>query len=173
MVCRPDGASAPMGAHLNMPQFHAPADKPDSSLDSVREHSIFKRAATSRGILIVDDDPSIAETLSAVFTHTGNNVRTALSAEEAIETVAVWEPDLAILDVNLPRMNGIELAVVLRDNHPRCRLVLFSGHADTPALAMEAAKKGNFFEILSKPVHPLFMLDYIASLFSEPTAGAA
>ena len=156
-----------------MPQFHPPAGKSDKPLDLAHEHRAFKRVATGRGILIVDDEPAIAESLSAVFTHTGYVVRTALSAEEAIETVAAWEPDLAILDVNLPHMNGIELAVVLRDNHPRCRLVLFSGHAATPALAEEAAKKGNFFEILSKPVHPLFMLDYVASLFSEPTAGAA
>jgi DNA-binding NtrC family response regulator len=157
-----------------MPQFHSPAGQSDSPLDpQAHEHRLFKRASTGRGILIVDDDPSIAESLSAVFTHSGYVVRTAISAEEAIETVAVWEPDLAILDVMLPRMNGLELAVVLRDNHPRCRLVLFSGHADTPTLAEEAAKKGNFFEILSKPVHPLFMLDYVASLFSEPATGAA
>ncbi len=157
-----------------MPQFHPPAGKSDAPLDlQAHEHRAFRRATTGRGILIVDDDPSIAESLSAVFTHSGYTVRTALSAEAAIETVAEWEPDLAILDVMLPRMNGIELAVVLRDNHPRCRLVLFSGHADTPALAEEAAKKGNFFEILSKPVHPLFMLDYVASLFAEPAAGAA
>jgi DNA-binding NtrC family response regulator len=156
-----------------MQQFQSPASKPDSPLELSREHRAFKRAATGRGILIVDDDPSIAEALSAVFTHSGYTVRTALSAEEAIETFAQWEPDLAILDVMLPRMNGLDLAVVVRDNHPACRLVLFSGHADTPALAEEAAKKGNFFEILSKPVHPLFMLDYVASLFSEPNAGAA
>jgi CheY-like chemotaxis protein len=157
-----------------MPQFHAPADKSESPQDyQTYEYRAFKRASMGRGILIVDDEAAVAESLSAVFTHSGYRVRTALSAEEAIETLAVWEPDLAILDVMLPRMNGLELAVVLRDNHPRCRLVLFSGHADTPALAEEAAKKGNFFEILSKPVHPLFMLDYVASLFSEPTTGAA
>jgi DNA-binding NtrC family response regulator len=157
-----------------MPQFHSPAGKTDTSMDlQAHEHPVFRRAVAKRGILIVDDEPIIAESLSVVFTHSGYMVRTALSAEQAIETVAEWEPDLAILDVMLPCMNGLDLAVVLRENHPRCRLVLFSGHADTPALAAEAAKKGNFFEILSKPVHPLFMLDYVASLFSEPTAGAA
>jgi len=157
-----------------MPQFHSPVGNPDSPPDlETHEHRLFKRASAGRGILIVDDEAAIAESLSAVFTHSGYTVRTALSAEEAIETVAVWEPDLAILDVMLPRMNGLELAVVLRDNHPRCRLVLFSGNANTPALAEEAAKKGNFFEILSKPVHPLFMLDYVASLFAEPAPGAA
>lgn len=157
-----------------MPQFLPTTGDPDSPLEAqTYEHRLFKRAGAGRGILIVDDEPAITETLSAVFTHSGYTVRTALSAEEAIETVAVWEPDLAILDVMLPRMNGLDLAVVLRDNHPRCRLVLFSGNVNTPALAEEAAKKGNFFEILSKPVHPLFMLDYVASLFSEPTPGIA
>ncbi|MGA7887557.1 MAG: response regulator [Acidobacteriaceae bacterium] len=157
-----------------MPQFHSPAGKSDAPSEiQAQDHRLFKRVSAGRGILIVDDEADIAETLSAVFTHSGYHVRIALSAEEAIETVAEWEPDLAILDVMLPRMNGLELAVVLRDNHPRCRLVLFSGHPDTPTLVSEAARKGHFFEILSKPVHPLFMLDYVASLFSEPTSGAA
>lgn len=122
----------------------------------------------TRSILIVDDEPSITETLSIIFSRNGYEVRSAHSAEEAIETIAAWEPDLAILDVNLPHMNGIDLAIVLQANRPNCRLVLFSGHPSTQALMEEAAKKGNVFEILSKPVHPLFMLDYVSSLFSEP-----
>jgi hypothetical protein len=68
-------------------------------------------------------------------------------------------------------MNGIDLAIVLQANRPACRLVLFSGHPGTQALMEEAAKKGNSFEILSKPVHPLFMLDYVSSLFAEPRSG--
>jgi CheY-like chemotaxis protein len=121
----------------------------------------------ARGILIVDDDRAITETLAVIFSRHGYEVRCAHSAEEAIETIAGWEPDLAILDVMLPCMNGIELAMVLRANWRHCRAVLFSGHAATQALMEEAAKKGNVFEILAKPVHPLFLLDYVASLFAE------
>jgi DNA-binding NtrC family response regulator len=120
-----------------------------------------------RGILIVDDDKAITETLAVIFSKSGYEVQCAHSAEEAIETIAAWEPDLAILDVMLPRMNGIDLAMVLKANRPRCRLVLFSGHGGTQALVEEAAKKGNMFEILAKPVHPLFLLDYVSSLFAE------
>jgi DNA-binding NtrC family response regulator len=125
----------------------------------------------TRSILIVDDEPAITETLSLIFSGHGYEVRAAHSADEAIETISVWEPDLAILDVNLPHMNGIDLAMVLQANRPACRLVLFSGHPGTQALMEEAAKKGNSFEILSKPVHPLFMLDYVSSLFAEPRTG--
>lgn len=127
----------------------------------------MKGIGAPRGILIVDDDPAITESLSLIFEKHGYAVRTALSAEEAIEAIAMWEPDLAILDVMLPRMNGIDLAMVLKANRPACHLVLFSGHAGTPALMEEAAKKGTMFEILAKPVHPLFMLDFVASLFAD------
>lgn len=128
----------------------------------------LSRTGAGRRILIVDDEQAITETLGTIFAQSGYAVCTALSAEQAIETIAAWEPDLAILDVMLPCMNGIELAIVLRQNHPRCRLVLFSGHAGTQALAEEAAKNGNIFEILSKPVHPLFMLDFVSSLLGDP-----
>lgn len=139
-------------------------------LNAVRRLSVTGIGRT-RSILIVDDEASITETLALIFSKHGYEVKTAQSAEEAIEIIAAWEPDLAILDVNLPRMNGIELALVLQANRPACRLVLFSGHPSTQALMEEAAKKGNMFEILSKPVHPLFMLDYVSSLFAEPKPG--
>jgi len=119
-----------------------------------------------RGILIVDVDPAITETLSVILQPHGYEVRAANSAETAIEIIAQWKPELAILDVMLPRMNGIELALVLKANHAACHLVLFSGHAETPALMEEAARNGNMFEILAKPVHPLFMLDFVSSLFA-------
>lgn len=127
----------------------------------------MKGIGKRRGILIVDDDPAITESLSLIFEKHGYEVRAALSAESAIEIIARWEPDLAILDVMLPCMNGIDLAMVLKANRPSCHLVLFSGHADTPALMEEAAKRGNMFEILAKPVHPLFMLDFVASVFAD------
>jgi CheY-like chemotaxis protein len=114
-----------------------------------------KAIGVPRGILIVDDDLAITDTLSTVFEKHGYEVRCAHSAEVAIETIARWAPDLAIIDVMLPRMNGIELAGVLKANRPNCHLVLFSGHTGTQALIEEAAKKGSMFEILVKPVHPV------------------
>lgn len=123
----------------------------------------------SRGILIVDDEPEVNQSLQAIFTQHGYEVRIAETAEQAIETVAAWQPDLAIVDVLLPGMNGIDLAMVIRDMHPSCRLVLFSGQQTTQELLEEAAKKGHLFEILAKPAHPLFMLDYVSSRLAGRT----
>lgn len=120
-----------------------------------------------RGILIVDDEPNIADTLSLILAKSGYSTRAAYSAEEAIEVIAQWQPDLAIIDVMLPRMNGIDLAIALKQNYPCCRLLLFSGHHSTQGLLEEASRKGHIFDILPKPVHPGFMLDTVSDLLSD------
>jgi DNA-binding NtrC family response regulator len=127
-----------------------------------------------RRILIVDDEREVTESLATIFSKHDYEVRVANTAEAAIETIAVWQPDLAIVDVVLPQMNGIELAMIIRDSHASCRVVLFSGQQTSQSLLEEAAKKGNLFEILAKPVHPMFLLDYVSSRLAgrtRPTRG--
>jgi CheY-like chemotaxis protein len=114
---------------------------------------------TGHKVLVVDDERTIADTLTLIFSKSGYDTRAAYSAEQALEIVAQWPPDLAIIDVVLPGMNGIDLAIVLRAECPICRLLLFSGQAITTDLLADAATKGHTFEILAKPVHPTVMLD--------------
>lgn len=113
----------------------------------------------SRRILIVDDEVAIADTLALIFRTQHYDVRVAYSAECAIEVIAECRPDLAIIDVMLPEMNGIDLAIVTKANYPGCHVLLFSGHANTAMLLEEAGKKGHQFEVLPKPVHPNLMLE--------------
>ncbi|MGA8109115.1 MAG: response regulator [Acidobacteriaceae bacterium] len=117
-------------------------------------------------VLIVDDEHAVADTLAIVFRMNGYDVQVAYSAEQAIETIAVWEPRLALLDVMLPGMNGIDFAVVLRDNHPDCQTLLFSGCESTGILLEEAAKRGHRFSILAKPAHPTEMLEAVKNLLA-------
>lgn len=120
-------------------------------------------AEGKRRIFIVDDERELTDSLAAIFLQHGYDVRVAGSAEEAIELIAAWQPDLALVDVGLPGMNGIDLAMAIREAQPSCRLLLISGQQTTHDRLEEAARKGNLFEFLAKPVHPLFMLDYVAS----------
>lgn len=127
----------------------------------------------SNTVLIVDDDQAIADTLGAIFHMHGYDARVAYSAEEAIDNIASCLPDLALLDVNLPGMNGIDLAIVLRANHPDCHLLLVSGHESTRGLLEEAARKGHIFDILAKPVHPTLILERAKGLLSAGRAAVA
>lgn len=115
--------------------------------------------ARSHRVLVVDDEVNIADTLRLIFAFNDYDACAAYSAEDAIEIVAKWAPDLAIIDVILPSMNGVDLAVLLKTQIPTCRILLFSGQAATADLLTEARKRGRTFEILAKPIHPTALLE--------------
>jgi CheY-like chemotaxis protein len=125
-----------------------------------------------RRILIVDDESPIADTLQMIFRMQRYDARVAYSAESAVELIAEWKPDLVILDVILPQMNGIDLAIVIKENYPKCHIILFSGHANTSMLLDEAVRKGHNFEVLAKPVLPDVMLERVSELLSGPVGPA-
>ncbi len=108
-----------------------------------------------RNILIVDDDPAVAESLRMLVSRQGHHARVAQSAEEAFELIASWQPELAVLDVMLPGISGVEFAKFLRGAHPACEIALISGHPGTKDL-VECAQAGgkNPLQILPKPVDP-------------------
>ncbi len=122
----------------------------------------------SRKIIVVDDETTIADTLALIFSSNGYDARTAYSAEQALETLEEWKPDLAIIDVVLPGMNGIEFAIFLKASYPDVHFLLFSGQPGTGGLLEDAKRKGHLFEILAKPLHPSFMLATVANMLSAP-----
>jgi two-component system OmpR family response regulator len=115
-------------------------------------------------ILIVDDSRVIADTLEMIFKGDGYDARAASSAEEALEMIADWCPDLAILDVILPKMNGITLAILLRTKCLNCRIALSSGNPATTDLLAAATASGHAFEVLAKPVRPETLLHLASEL---------
>jgi CheY-like chemotaxis protein len=141
--------------------------------DQVIFSQIMPVTPGSRRILILDDEASVAETLEMIFRGCGYEVRVALSAEQAIEIIAEWQPDLAIVDVMLPRMNGIQFGTVLKSNYPACHILLMSGHPGTGELLEMAREQGHNFEILAKPLHPALILDIVAHLLPVVKGGSA
>jgi CheY-like chemotaxis protein len=125
-----------------------------------------------RKILIVDDEAAVADSLRLIFSNRGYEVRAVYSAEQAIEVLAEWRPDLAIVDVMLPQMNGLQLAGILKGNYPDCRILLMSGHPGTAELLNDAQKQGSSFEVLAKPLHPTFILDMVSGLLPGQQNGA-
>ncbi|HEU4846037.1 MAG TPA: response regulator [Burkholderiaceae bacterium] len=71
--------------------------------------------AAKRRILIVDDDPHLLQFLTEVIGHAGYDTVTAGSGEEALQVVAKGEPDMALLDITMPGMSGLELAGKLKE----------------------------------------------------------
>jgi DNA-binding NtrC family response regulator len=114
-----------------------------------------------RRVLIVDDESMIADTLVTIFSLSGYEARAAYSAEHALALVELWEPELAIVDVYLPGMNGIDLAMLLELHFPGIKISLFSGQPGAQELLAAA---GRNFEIMAKPVPPGDMLEAASRL---------
>lgn len=93
-----------------------------------------------RRILIVDDDQLLLQFLSAVLTSAGYEAQTAYSAEQALAIIDKVEPDLALLDITMPGMSGLELARHLHEETAVPFMFLSaSGDADS---AKQAAAYG-------------------------------
>jgi len=101
-------------------------------------------------ILVVDDNVAAAESLAEVLELLGNEVRVAHDGVEALRLARESAPDLALLDIGLPVIDGYELAQRLRAEHPSVRLVAVSGYGQDADRA--AALEAGFSRHLVKPV---------------------
>ena len=101
-------------------------------------------------ILVVDDNVDAAESIAEVLQLLGNQVRVAHDGIEALRLARESVPDLALLDIGLPVIDGYELAQRLRSEHPSLRLVAVSGYGQDADRA--AALQAGFSRHLVKPV---------------------
>jgi DNA-binding NtrC family response regulator len=128
---------------------------------SVVEFGIQKR------VLIVDDERVITDTLVTIFSQGGYESKGVYSAEQALLAMGDWLPALVIIDVLLPAMNGIDLAIRIKSQWPECHLFLFSGQAATGDLLDTATRNGHTFDVLAKPVHPSELLGMAGRLLHK------
>lgn len=117
-------------------------------------------------VLVVDDEHAIADTFAEIFRYAGYEARPAYTAETALEDAKQWQPDVAIIDVILPAMNGLGLAAALEIYCPRCQVLMFSGQEATPSLLAAARTVEMNHVMFEKPIHPKALLDELAFLLS-------
>lgn len=81
-------------------------------------------------ILIVEDEQSLNEAYQIILRQAEYNVQVAFDGEEALEVLKMEEPDLILLDLRMPRMDGIEFLrnYDLRREHPNVKVIVFSNY---------------------------------------------
>ena len=105
-------------------------------------------------VLVVDDEQALAHLTAAILEPEGFAVRCAFSAEDALEVLRDWHPQMVLLDIVLPRMNGVRAAMLMARQYPDLRIVLTSGLANPVELLQPAREAGFAFPVLAKPVPP-------------------
>jgi PAS domain S-box-containing protein len=117
-------------------------------------------APSGRGVrvLIVDDNIDAAEMLGRWLAEAGYEVKVAHDAADALQVAAAFAPDVALLDIGLPVLDGYELAAQLRRELAgrACRLIALSGYGQEADRAR--SEKAGFSQHLVKPVHPKALL---------------
>jgi DNA-binding NtrC family response regulator len=116
----------------------------DSGAESVRTQPRIR-------VLVVDDDDQWRQTLVRRFSRQGMALTAAASGEEALQKAEQTRLDVAILDLNLPGMNGIELLSLLRERQPELEALMLTAHSSIET-AVTAMKRGAY-DCLVKPFH--------------------
>ena len=91
---------------------------------------------------MVDDDERVLSVTCALIANRGWTVESASRAEDALHKARVGAPDVVLLDLTMPGMNGLELMGRLRAEHPDLPVVLMSGYSERETVRGESAADG-------------------------------
>lgn len=101
-------------------------------------------------LLLVDDEVGYLNVLAKRLTHRDFKVTTASSGAEAIRALRKWEFDLAVVDLKMEDMDGIEVLKVLKKMDPALQVIILTGHGSERA-ARDGLAHGAF-DYLIKPI---------------------
>jgi CheY-like chemotaxis protein len=144
---------------VRFPLCEAPSSAPAPEESAARPES--------RRILLVEDNEDGRNMMELMLALEGHVVHTAATGEAAVRMAREWRPDIALVDIGLPDMDGYEVArrlrALLSDNPPK--LVAISGFGQQSDL--HHAYEAGFDLHLTKPVAPQFLHDVMSALTSK------
>jgi two-component system nitrogen regulation response regulator NtrX len=104
----------------------------------------------AESILIVDDEPAILTSLSKILEDEGYQIAVAKSGQEALTLLSADPPDLMMLDIWMPELDGLETLKLARELAPQVQVVMMSGHGNIET-AVKAVKLGAY-DFIEKPL---------------------
>lgn len=120
-------------------------------------------------ILIVDDQKAVRLMLELFFRGEGYLVKTATNGAEALHLVKAEAPDIVIMDVKMPVMDGLEALPLLKSASPETKIIMITGYADTTTLE-EVWQKGASDFIL-KPFDLEVLNEHVRRLLADRPEG--
>ena len=153
------GVMKQSGGELRIESERAKGTTIDLSLLCVEP--VFKSAQPSREtiptfhaarkyavILLIDDDDEVRAAMAELFRCEGHEVMEANSGQTGLDILKISRPSIAVIDYLMPGLNGVQVALLARDQVPSLPIVFVSGYADTMALEGVSGAK-----VLRKPVN--------------------
>ena len=115
---------------------------------------------------MVDDDPVIVKLLQVNFEMEGYQVITAGDGEEGLQRARESRPDVMLLDVMMPKINGLQVAATLKGDDATAKIPIVLLSAKAQAADVQAGR-AVADEYITKPFDPLELLDRVSKLIAE------
>jgi DNA-binding response OmpR family regulator len=120
----------------------------------------------TRKVLIADDEPNIVTSLQFLMSRRGFDIQVARNGEEALAAVESFRPDLLLLDVNMPKLDGYEVAQRLRDaGWTDLRIVMLTAKGRETEVAKGMAVGADLY--VTKPFSTRELVDQVSALLGE------
>ena len=121
-------------------------------------------ALSGTAVLVADDDAESLDVIEDVIAEQGATVRSATNAREALELLRTWRPDIILLDIAMPEMDGYDLLATIRRQPSLCAIpaIAVTGHGY--ARDKQRAKDVGFAKHITKPVDIDTLVHVIAEL---------
>ena len=139
---------------LRLPFQQAPAGA------EARDEPPPPEVSGSLRVLVVDDNEDAAETVAVLLDLWGHDVRTAMDGFSALAAAAELDPEVILLDIGLPRLDGYEVARRLRESGNRALVVAMTGYGRDED--RRRSREAGFDEHLVKPVDPALLREVLA-----------
>jgi two-component system, OmpR family, alkaline phosphatase synthesis response regulator PhoP len=121
-------------------------------------------------VLIADDDPNILRALSFLMRHQGYSVRAVADGQEALDAIAEDRPDLLLLDLMMPKANGLDVCKALRSDPTRkdIRIIMLTARGRDGEQATGLAMGADAY--ITKPFAIGDVVECVAKVLAAPAA---
>jgi CheY-like chemotaxis protein len=138
-----------------------PPNRKRSAGAAAKENSVI----TKKRILIIDDDQLSRDGVAEVLTDEGYEVAVAADGQEAITLLPSFQPDLVLTDLQMPRLNGIDILNHVRNVSPSIPVIIFT--ADITLDAKRKAERLGVQDYVNKPLDFADLLVRVARAYSR------
>ena len=115
-------------------------------------------------ILIADDNPANCELLQAYLEEVDCQIELAIDGQDTLDKVASFQPDMILLDVMMPRLNGFEVCKQLKEDPQTCRIMILMVTALNEIGDIERAVGAGTDDFLSKPVNQVELVKRVENM---------
>ena len=123
--------------------------------------------AAARRILVVDDVEDNRDLYATYFAHWGFHAEQASDGEEALAIVAKRAPDVVIMDLSMPRLDGWEATRLIKSNPRTTQVIVIVVTGNTTPANLEAARAAGADAVCAKPCLPKELLDCVQELLRK------